>query len=471
MSDASVRDAYLKQATKVKFQYAVLADADLRKQINPSDAELKTFFQQNAARYANAIPETRKVQYVAFALNQVPGGVPQVSGADVQQYYNTHQQQFQVPESVRVRHILIKVPPKADAKTTAAAQAKAQDILKQLKAGGNFAELAKKYSDDPGSKAQGGELGFIQHGATVPEFDQTAFSLQPGQLSSVIHTQFGFHILQVEEKQPAHLKTVDEVHDLILANLTQQAQSQAAQQYAAKLQAAAQQGGLQKMAEQNHLQVVTTDPLQQGGVVPGLADGTQLLKGAFATKPGAAPQSASTGEGYAVFTVLNVVPAHAPTFDAYKTHVLEDFRDQQISPMMHSRTQQLAIKAHEEGLDKAAKEVGATLLTSDLVDGTGQVPQLGDMATQGAVAFNLQPGQVSGPIFTDRTGVVLKLLDKQMPTDAQIQQNLDATRDKLVQQRRETAFAVFASSLQQRFLDRGLIHYNKKALSNTQAGI
>ena len=471
VSDASVRDAYLKQATKVKFQYAVLADADLRKQINPSDAELKTFFQQNAARYANAIPETRKVQYVAFALNQVPGGPPQVSGADVQQYYNTHQQQFQVPESVRVRHILIKVPPKADAQTTAAAQAKAQDILKQLKAGGNFAELAKKYSDDPGSKAQGGELGFIQHGATVPEFDQTAFSLQPGQLSSVIHTQFGFHILQVEEKQPAHLKTVDEVHDLILANLTQQAQSQAAQQYAAKLQAAAQQGGLQKMAEQNHLQVVTTDPLQQGGVVPGLADGTQLLKGAFATKPGAAPQSASTGEGYAVFTVLNVVPAHAPTFDAYKTHVLEDFRDQQISPMMHSRTQQLAIKAHEEGLDKAAKEVGATLLTSDLVDGTGQVPQLGDMATQGAVAFNLQPGQVSGPIFTDRTGVVLKLLDKQMPTDAQIQQNLDATRDKLVQQRRETAFAVFASSLQQRFLDRGLIHYNKKALSNTQAGI
>jgi peptidyl-prolyl cis-trans isomerase D len=169
--------------------------------------------------------------------------------------------------------------------------------------------------------------------------------------------------------------------------------------------------------------------------------------------------------------VLNVVPAHAPTFDAYKAHVLEDFRDQQIAPMMHGRTQQLAIKAHEEGLDKAAKEVGATLLTSDLVDGTGQVPQLGDMATQGAVAFNLQPGQVSGPIFTERTGVVLKLLDKQAPTDAQIQQNLDATRDKLVQQRRETAFAVFASSLQERFLSRGLIHYNKKALATNQAGI
>ncbi|MHB1960507.1 MAG: peptidylprolyl isomerase, partial [Acidobacteriaceae bacterium] len=462
---------YLKQATKVKFQYAVLSDAELRKQITPSDAELKTFFQQNAARYATAIPETRKVQYVAFALNQVPGGAPQVSGADVQEYYNTHQQQFQVPEQVRVRHILIKVPSNANAQTVAAAKAKADDILKQLKAGGNFADLAKKYSDDPGSKAQGGELGFIQHGATVPAFDQTAFSLQPGQLSPVIRTQFGFHILQVEEKQPAHLKSVDEVHDLILANLTQQAQAKAAQDYAAKLQAQAQQVGLQKMAEQNHLQVVTTDPLQQSGVVSGLADGSQLLKGAFATKPGAAPQSASTGEGYAIYTVLNVVPAHAPTFDEYKAHLLEDFRDQQIASLLHSRTQQLAIKASEEGLDKAAKEVGATVLTSDLVDSTGQVPQLGDMATQGEVAFTLQPGQISGPIYTERTGVVLKLLDKQAPTEAQIQQNLDTTRDKLVQQRRETAFAVFASSLEQRFIEHGLIHYNKKALTGTQSGI
>ncbi|MHB1838862.1 MAG: peptidylprolyl isomerase [Acidobacteriaceae bacterium] len=469
--NAEIRDAYLKQATKVKFQYAVLSDAELRKQITPSDAELKTFFQQNAARYATAIPETRKVQYVAFALNQVPGGVPQVSGADVQQYYNDHHQQFQVPEQVRVRHILIKVPSNANAQTVAAAQAKAEDILKQLKAGGNFADLAKKYSDDPGSKTQGGELGFIQHGATVPAFDQAAFSLQPGQLSPVIRTQFGFHILQVEEKQPAHLKSVDEVHDLILANLTQQAQTKAAQDYAAKLQAQAQQVGLQKMAEQNHLQVVTTDPLQQSGVVPGLADGSQLLKGAFATKPGAAPQSASTGEGYAVYTVLNIVPAHAPTFDAYKAHLLEDFRDQQIASLLHSRTQQLAIKAHEEGLDKAAKEVGATVLTSDLVDGSGQVPQLGDMATQGAVAFTLQPGQISGPIYTERTGVVLKLLDKQAPTEAQIQQNLDTTRDKLVQQRRETAFAVFASSLEQRFIEHGLIHYNKKALTGTQSGM
>lgn len=467
-----VRNAYLKKATKVKFQYAVLSAADLRKQINPSDAELKAYFQQNAARYAHAVPETRKVQYVAFSLNQVPGGPPHISDADVQRYYSQHQQEFKVPEEVRVRHILIAVPAKADAKTVAADQAKAENILNQLHHGGNFAELAKKYSDDPGSKQQGGELGFIQHGATVPAFDKAAFSLAPGQLSGVIRTQFGFHILQVEEKQPAHVKSVDEVHDLIMANLMQQAQAEAAQKYAAQLLTEAQTSGLDKMAAKNHLQVTTADQLQQGGVVPGLADGSQMLSRVFTMKPGAPPQSASTGEGYAVFKVLSVVPAHAPTFEAFKSHVLEDFRSQQIAGLLRSRTQQLAIKAKEDGsLEKAAKEVGATLQTSDLVDSTAQVPDLGAMDSDGSVAFTLQPGQISGPILTQRTGVVLKILDKQAPTAAQIEQNLDSTRDQLVQQRRDMAFAVFVTTLEQRYMKRGLIRYNKRAMAGTQSGI
>ena len=188
-------------------------------------------------------------------------------------------------------------------------------------------------------------------------------------------------------------------------------------------------------------------------------------------KPGAPPQTASTGEGYAVFTVLNVVPAHAPTFDAYKSHLLEDFRNEQIDGLLRSRTQQLAIKAKEENsLEKAAKEVGATVKTSDLVDSTAQVPDLGAMNSEGAVAFTLAPGQLSGPILSQRTGVVMKILDKQAPTEAQVKQNMDSTRDQLVQQRRDSAFAVFVSSLEQHYQQRGLIRYNKKALSDARSG-
>lgn len=469
VSDAEVRAAYLKQATKVKFQYAVISAEDIRKQINPTDAELQAYFTQNAAQYAKAIPETRQLQYVAFGLNQVPGGAPQVSDADVQQYYNQNQKQFQVPEQVRVRHILIKVAPNADAKTDAAAKQKAEDILNQLHNGADFATLAKKYSDDPGSKPMGGELGFLQRGATVPEFDKMAFSLQPGQTSGVIKTQFGYHILQVEEKQAAHLKPLSEVKTTIVADLTQQKQAQEAQSYAAELQNEAQRVGLQKVADEHHLQVVNTDYLMQGAVVPGLADGSHMLTQAFTMKPNAAPQTASTGEGYAVFQVTAVKAAHAPTFAEYKARILEDFRNQQLPGMLRQKTDQLASLAHtDNSLQKAAAATGAKLETSDLVDSTSQVPDLGAMTGDAAVAFTLQPGQVSSPIITSRNGVVLDILQKQAPTDQEIAQHMDATREQLLQDRREAVFAVFVTSLEQRYQKKGLIRVNKQALASTQ---
>ncbi|HUZ04336.1 MAG TPA: peptidyl-prolyl cis-trans isomerase [Acidobacteriaceae bacterium] len=468
VSDAEVRAAYLKQATKVKFQYAVLNAEDLRKQINPADTELQAFFQQNAARYAHAVPETRQLQYVAFGWNQVPGGPAQISDAEVQQYYNEHQKEFQVPEEVRVRHILVKVAPNADAKTDAAAKQKAEDILKQLQHGADFSALAKKESDDPGSKQQGGELGFLQRGTTAPAFDKMAFSLQPGQTSGVFKTQFGYHILQVEEKHEAHQKPLSEVHDMIVANLTQQKQAQATQSYAATLQGEVQKDGMQKAAQENHLTVVSTDYLQQRAVVPGLADGSQMLTHAFSMKPGDAPQSASTGEGYAVFQVTGVKAAHAPIFAEFKAQILEDYRDQQLPNLLSQKTQQLAELAKtDKSLQKAAAASGAKLETSDLVDSTAQVPDLGAMTGDAAVAFTLQPGQISDPILSRRTGVVLDVLQQQVPTEQEIAQHMDTTREQVLQDRRQQVFAVFVTSLEQRYKKRGLIRLNKKALPTT----
>src|SRR5258707_4209752 len=138
VSDKAVRDAYKTDGTKVKFDYVAISADDVRKGINPSDADLQAFFKTNATRYAAAIPETRKIQYAAFDASNIPGGKPQVSDADVLAYYNQHQAQYQVKEQVKVRHILIAVPQGADAKTDQAAKAKADDLLKQIKGGANF---------------------------------------------------------------------------------------------------------------------------------------------------------------------------------------------------------------------------------------------------------------------------------------------------------------------------------------------
>ena len=110
VSDNAVREAFRVQGTKVKFDFATISADDVRKTINPTDAQLQEFFKHNPAKYATAIPETRKIQYVSFDISNLPGGKPQISDAEVLAYYNQHQNQYQVKEQVKVRHILIAVP-------------------------------------------------------------------------------------------------------------------------------------------------------------------------------------------------------------------------------------------------------------------------------------------------------------------------------------------------------------------------
>ena len=147
--------------------------------------------------------------------------------------------------------------------------------------------------------------------------------------------------------------------------------------------------------------MVTTDYMQQSAVLPGLPDGAKMLGLAFAAKPGAAPQVSSTGEGFAVFQVEDVKPAHAPAFEEYKAHLVDDFREQQLPQLLARKTNELADKAHaENNLAQAAKELGATIKTSDLVARTAQVPDIGELATAAPDLFELKVGQISKAINT-----------------------------------------------------------------------
>ncbi len=463
VSDAAVREAYRVQGTKVKFDYAVISADDVRKGINPSDADLQAFFKQNQSRYATAIPETRKIQYVAFDASNLPGGKPQTTDADIQAYYNQHQAQYQVKEQVKVRHILIAVPRGADSKTDAAAKTKAEDLLKQIKNGGNFADLASKNSDDPGSKTAGGELGWLDRGKTVPEFDQAAFSLVPGQTSDLVKTQFGYHILQVEEKKTAHLRPLAEVRSEIVPVLEQQKSGAAEQSFAQQLAGQAQKEGIDKTAAAHGLKVATTDYIAKDGVVAGLADGAGLLTQAFTVNKGAAPATVSTGDGYAVFQVVDVKPAHAPDFAGYKQHILDDFREQQVPQLLNAQLIKLDDRAKVlNDLKKAAAEMKVPVKTSDLIGKDGQVPDLGAMSGPGAVAFTLARGAISGPINAGRVGVVLSVTDKQEPTAEDITKNFAQTREQLLNDQHEEIFRVYIAGLSENYEKAGAIRYSRK---------
>jgi peptidyl-prolyl cis-trans isomerase D len=447
VGDAEVRDAYRKQNVKIKFDYAVISSDDLRKAINPSDGELAGFYQKNAARYATAVPEERKITYFAVSPNELPGGVPQVSQQEIQQYFGVHRAEYTVPEQARSRHILIKLAPGADAKTDAAAKAKAEGLLKQIQGGANFAELAKQNSDDPGSKEKGGELGFAHHGAMVPEFDNAIFTQKIGD-TKIVKSQFGYHIVQVEERQVAHAQSISEVQPVIQETLIRQKRAADEENYARTLTSEAIKNGLEKTAAAHHLEVATTPLVGARGVISTFADSSEILGKAFESKQGDPPQYASTGEGYAIFQVTGVAPAHAPAFADWKSHVADDYRNEVLPTMLGLKTQQLANKAKAEGdLAKAAKEMSATFKTSELVGESGQVPDIGQISQVAPQLFDLSVGNISGPINTGRTGVVAKLTDKQEPTADEIAKNFDKFRDQLLEQRRGDAFNIFLSTL------------------------
>lgn len=463
VSDKAVREAYMASGTKVKFDYAVISADDLSKTINPSDADLQAFFKQNAARYANAVPETRKIEYVSFDISNLPGGKPQVTDAEIQTYYNQHQDQYEVKEQVKTRHILIAVPASADAKTDAAAKAKAEDILKQIKAGGNFADLARKNSDDPGSKDQGGELPLIPTSGLDPAYAKAAMALNPGQTSDLVRSQFGYHIIQTEQKEAAHTKPLDEVKAEIVPILEQQKAGATEQTYAASLTADATKNGIDKAAADKGLHVVTTDYVAKDGVIPGLADGSGLLTQAFTTAKGAQPASVTTGDGYAIFQVVDVKASHAPEFDAYKQNILNDYREQQVPQLLSTQLNKLDDRAKQlNDLRKAAAEMNIPVKTSDMVGTDAQVTDLGAMSGPGSVAFTLAKGAISGPINAGRAGVVLTVLDKQEPTADDIAKNMDKTRQGLLSAQDDEIFRVYLGDLTQKYEKSGAIRYSRK---------
>jgi peptidyl-prolyl cis-trans isomerase D len=465
VSDQEVRDSYRKENTKIKFDYAVLNGDDLRKSINPSDAELQDFYKKNQARYATAVPEQRTITYFAFTPAQLPGGIPQPSEQEIQSYYNQHQSEYKVPEQARSRHILVKVDAGADAKTDAAAKAKAEDLAKQLRNGGNWNDLAKKNSDDPGSKDTGGELGFAQSGRMVPEFDKAIFNNKIGDIA-VVKSQFGYHVVQVEERQTAHSQSLGEVQDTIKATLSRQTVSQAEDNYSKQLQQEAASKGLQATAAAHHLDVVNTQPVGAGGTVATLPDGAELVSKAFQAAKGDKPQIAPTGEGFAIFQVTGITAAHAPSFADWKDHILDDFRNQQLPGLLNAKTQELANKAKASGdLAKAAKDAGATVKTSDLVAQTAQVPDFGAVGQLAPQLFDMKPGDISGPINAGRTGVVAKIDDKVEPTPQDIQKSFDQMKEQMLGQRRNEAFSVFASNVADNYRKKNLIRLNAKAIT------
>src|ERR1700692_2807027 len=470
VGDADVRDEFVSRNTKVKFEYAVITQADILKGLHPTDEELKAYYDRNKATYNNSIPEKRQIKYVVVDSSKTAAATT-VTDQDLQSYYDQHRDEYRVPEQVKVSHILIKTPlaapgAKEDEKAVADARAKAEDVLKQVKAGGDFAKLAEKYSDDPGSAKSGGELGWIGRGRTVPEFEKAAFSLGKGQTSDLIKSSYGFHIIRVEDKQDAHLKSLAEVKTEIEEKVKQQKTAHATEAAANAILSQARNDGFDKAAAAKGQTAVTTDFFTRTDTLPGLGASPQFMDAVFNEAAKAPADVVQIPQGYVVFQLLAVKPPATPTFEEIRSKVESEFKNERAGFLLQRKNQESSDRAKAaHDLKKAAKDLGSTVKTSDLVAPDGQVPDIGSMTSASAI-FSLKPGDISGPITAGGNGVVAQLLEKQIPTDQEFIAKRDEIRQSLLEAKQNDLFGLFVANLRKDMEKSHRLKVNQEEMKN-----
>ena len=467
VTDVEVKQAFEEQNVKVKLDYAVLTLDDVQSQVKVTEPEVKAYFDSHKSVYQAGNSEKRKITYAVLPADKIQGA--QISDADVQQYYRDHQDQFRSPEQAKVSHILFKTvgaDGKPDPKLEGPAKAKAEAVLKQLKSGGNFAELAKKNSEDNGgpnggSAANGGSLGWIQRGQTVPEFEQAAFGLPKGQTSDLVKSTYGYHIIRVDDKQDAHVKALAEVKPQIEAALEGEKKRRALEDAANSLQNQARSSSVEKAAAAKGAQVFHSDFFGPTDSLPGVNFAPEFMQAVFNTALKAPAVGVPVQNGVAIFQVTEVQPPAPPQFEKYRAKAESDLKAEKARNMLGSRLRELSDRARaSHDLKKVAKELGATVKTSELVDAKGQVPDIGSMQ-QAPDAFGMKVGEVSAPLPLQNKGVVYTVTERQEPSADDYAKKKDVTRDTMLQRKRQEMFALFTSNLVDQMEKSGRIKKNQ----------
>ena len=451
---AELQDGYHYKNEKVKLDYALIKPEELEAKITPTDAEIKAAYEKNKSKYQ--VPDRRSVRYALLDVNQLRQTL-QISDDVLKQQYQANIQQYEVPSQVHVQHILFKTVGQTDA-LVEETRKKAEDVLKQAKKGAKFDELAKKYSEDPGSKDKGGDLGWIRQGQTVPEFEKTAFSLAPGQISDLVRTQYGFHIIKVLEKQNAHTKPFEEVKDSIRTPLLLTEADKQASQTADQLSAAIRRSSkisLDDLANQYHLTLGQTRPVSASDPILELGNAQDVKDEIFRLRPGDLSLPIRSDRGYVILSVKDTFSAHQGTLEEVRDRVIADLKKEQSVQQAKGKADELLkrVKAGEK-FDAAAKALGLEPKTSDSISRDGSVPGAASGKQLGA-AFNLKQGDLGAPLSLGQSWMVYRVAEKVEADPAKFEAQRKQLTEELLQSKREVAFEAFRSALSDRLLKEG----------------
>lgn len=455
ITDKEIDAEYRRRNDKVKLAVLAFRGDSFRPDVTASDQEIATHFDAHKDDFK--VPEKRKIKYVMIDTEGMKAKVT-VTQADLESAYNDNFDRYSTPEQIRASHILLKT----EGKDETVVKTAAEDLLKQVKAGTDFAQLATKYSEDEGTKGKGGDLDLFGRGRMVPEFDTAAFALETGQISDLVKTQYGFHIIKVTEKQGGVTKTLEEVKPQLTEQVTQQKAQQQVESLADRLEPLiTKPADLDGVAKTNGLTAQETALFARDEPLMGLGGAPEVAARAFQMNDGEVSGPIGTARGVVFMTLTGKQDAYVPQLDEAKDKVREAVINQKARDMARQKaTEVLAKVKTADDFDKAVKAAGYEARTTDLITRDSPVPDLGVAPAVTDAAFTLAPNAVSDVIGTDSGAAIIKVVEKQEVGDTELLANRDQFRQELLSDRRNRFFSAYMVKAKQKMK----IQLNREAI-------
>ena len=440
VSDDEVVDWYNWNNAMVDLEYVVFEPN--RYQVPAvADEDIQQYFERNRETYKTE-PQL-KVRYLKFEPRNYVDKV-EVADIEIAEYYEAHPDEFQNPKTVEARHILIKVGQDAAEDEVAKAKEKIEDILKKARAGEDFAELAKQYSEGP-SKDKGGHLGSFRRESMVKPFADKAFSMSAGEISDPVRTRFGWHIIKVEKVNEATVTALADAKDKIRKKLADEYAKQLAYDGAEFVFDATFEGDkLETVAADNQLTVHTTDFFSSStGPAKGVQNKSAFAKAAFELPEGEISEIQDFADGYYLMEIIEKRPAQIPALEAVIEKVKADLiKEKKAEQAKTDATSLLTSLKDGAELTAASKEFDLKAQNTGFFKRNDSIPNIGFERQIATAAFELSAqNTVPQEVIEGPKGYyVIKFKQRKAPAMADLDNDKDSIRNRLLQQKRFRAF-------------------------------
>jgi peptidyl-prolyl cis-trans isomerase D len=449
---ADVEREYRSREEQVKLEYVKVEAEPLRAEASVSDDEVRARFEAQKETYR--FPEKRVVSYVLVDSTALEPRVT-VTDAEIDAHYRERQDDFREPEQVCASHILVKVklPESKEGHDEAEARKIAQGLLDQVKAGGDFAALAKKHSEDAGSASQGGDLRCFERGSMVPEFDGAAFGMKAGETSDLVKSSHGFHIIRVASHKEEQVPALSQVKERIRLGLRQQKVHALTEQKTAAVADALTRGkSMEDAAREQELTVQRSAPLSRSEPTPPLQS-PALLARVFTLKRGeTAKEPFNVGRAYAFVSLLDIQPSRLPELKEVQDRVKRDLTTEKAMEAARAKAEELHAQAEKDGLDKAAVALKLVRKETPTMVGRGQpLAELGTSAALEEVAYSLEVKALSPPVKVADGWAVVRVLEKKAFDPAAFAAQKDSVETTLREQKRDQLYRAYLGQARERF--------------------